>query len=48
MNTIKLEDGQLQSLKRLIDDEKQLNLDNNDGAYNPYWDNILTAMGFEA
>ena len=41
---IYLDVEQRSSLIRLIKREKQNNNDNNDGAYNSYWDNILKRL----
>jgi len=46
MSTINLTDDQCSAIIKLINDEKKLNMDNGDGSYNIYWDNIIIAMGF--
>lgn len=41
-----LTDDQVESIVKLIKEEKELNAANGDEAYNTHWDNIIMAFGY--
>lgn len=46
IHTVELDDDQRNAIRSLVNDEIHRNINNGDSAYNTYWGNLLSTLGF--